>query len=130
FGGGGLTDLLKLVVNADGGIYQSADLGRYSGTVVSRPTFFAFARGAGVMGEAGPEAILPLRRGADGKLGVVAAGVGGMAMFAPQYHIEIINQDGSNGQIGPGALKAVYDVGRKAAADFFAQQSRDGGRLS
>ncbi len=55
---------------------------------------------------------------------------GGMAMFAPQYHIEIINQDGSNGQIGPGALKAVYDVGRKAAADFFAQQSRDGGRLS
>ncbi|MDZ8348127.1 hypothetical protein SNB20_02610, partial [Escherichia coli] len=41
-------------------------------TVVNRPTFFAFAKGAGVMGEAGPEAILPLRRGADGKLGVVA----------------------------------------------------------
>ncbi|CSF06653.1 tail length tape measure protein [Shigella sonnei] len=49
---------------------QSADLSRYSGTVVNRPTFFAFAKGAGVMGEAGPEAILPLRRGADGKLGV------------------------------------------------------------
>lgn len=65
-------DLSSLSLNANGGIYQSADLSRYSGTVVNRPTFFAFAKGAGVMGEAGPEAILPLRRGADGKLGVVA----------------------------------------------------------
>ena len=119
-----------VTTNADGGVYQSASLSQYSGSVVDRPTYFAFAKGAGVMGEAGPEVILPLRRGADGKLGVVAAGAGGMAMFAPQYHIDIINQDGSNGQIGPGALKAVYDVGRKAAADFFTQQSRDGGRLS
>lgn len=54
-------------------------------------------------GEAGPEAILPLRRGADGKLGVVAdIGGSGMAMFAPQYNIEI-NNDGTNGQIGPAA---------------------------
>ncbi len=111
--------------NADGGVYQSADLSRYSGTVVNRPTFFAFAKGAGVMGEAGPEAILPLRRGADGKLGVVAdIGGSGMAMFAPQYNIEI-NNDGTNGQIGPAALKVVYDLGKKAAADFMQQQSRD-----
>ncbi|HGH2725065.1 TPA: phage tail tape measure protein, partial [Salmonella enterica subsp. enterica serovar Saintpaul] len=118
-------------LNALGGVYTSSELSRYSGSIVNRPTFFAFAKGAGVMGEAGPEAILPLRRGADGKLGVVAAGAGtgGMAMFAPQYHIEI-NNDAGNGQISPGAMKAVYDVGRKAAADFFAQQSRDGGRLS
>ncbi|EFN9537266.1 phage tail tape measure protein, partial [Escherichia coli] len=114
----------SLSFNACGGVYQSADLSRYSGTVVNRPTFFAFAKGAGVMGEAGPEAILPLRRGADGKLGVVAATSGaGMAMFAPQYHIEI-NNDGTNGQIGPAALKVVYDLGKKAAADFMQQQSR------
>ncbi|HAW7031265.1 TPA: phage tail tape measure protein [Escherichia coli] len=120
----------SLSFNACGGVYQSADLSRYSGTVVNRPTFFAFAKGAGVMGEAGPEAILPLRRGADGKLGVVAATRGaGMAMFAPQYHIEI-NNDGTNGQIGPAALKVVYDLGKKAAADFMQQQSRDGGLLS
>ncbi|HFV5885016.1 TPA: phage tail tape measure protein, partial [Escherichia coli] len=118
------------VANADGGVYQSADLSRYSGTVVNRPTFFAFAKDAGVMGEAGPEAILPLRRGADGKLGVVAdIGGSGMAMFAPQYNIEI-NNDGTNGQIGPAALKVVYDLGKKAAADFMQQQARDGGRLS
>ncbi|ECJ2511897.1 phage tail tape measure protein, partial [Salmonella enterica subsp. diarizonae] len=79
-------------LNALGGVYTSSDLSRYSGSVVNRPTFFQFARGAAVMGEAGPEAILPLRRGTDGKLGVVAAGsTGGMAMFAPQYHIAISN---------------------------------------
>ncbi|HBM0000410.1 TPA: phage tail tape measure protein, partial [Salmonella enterica subsp. enterica serovar Kodjovi] len=76
---------LSVIPNADGGVYRSAGLSQYSGSIVNRPTFFAFARGAAVMGEAGPEAILPLRRGANGKLGVVAAG-GGMAMFAPQYH--------------------------------------------
>ncbi|EOL9887226.1 phage tail tape measure protein [Escherichia coli] len=123
-------DFGDVKTNAEGGVYQSADLSRYSGTVVNRPTFFAFAKGAGVMGEAGPEAILPLRRGADGKLGVVAATCGsGMVMFAPQYNIEI-NNDGTNGQIGPAALKVVYDLGKKAAADFMQQQARDGGRLS
>ncbi|EFC2205204.1 phage tail tape measure protein, partial [Escherichia coli] len=80
--GWGSAAAASVTPNADGGVYQSADLSRYSGTVVNRPTFFAFAKGAGVMGEAGPEAILPLRRGADGKLGVVAdIGGSGMAMF-------------------------------------------------
>ncbi|EGK26592.1 phage tail tape measure protein, lambda family [Shigella flexneri VA-6] len=73
----GVGSLFGFTTNADGGVYQSADLSRYSGTVVNRPTFFAFAKGAGVMGEAGPEAILPLRRGADGKLG----GCGGYWWF-------------------------------------------------
>ncbi|EBL6727346.1 phage tail tape measure protein [Salmonella enterica] len=114
-------------LNALGGVYTSSDLSRYSGSVVNRPTFFQFARGAAVMGGAGPEAILPLRRGTDGKLGVVAAGSGGMAMFAPQYHIAISN---TGPELTPQALKAVYDVGKKAAADFVQQQGRDGGRLS
>ncbi|EMJ7023561.1 phage tail tape measure protein [Escherichia coli] len=128
--GWGSAATASVTPNADGGVYQSADLSRYSGTVVNRPTFFAFAKGAGVMGEAGPEAILPLRRGADGRLGVVAdIGGSGMVMFAPQYNIEI-NNDGTNGQIGPAALKVVYDLGKKAAADFMQQQSRDGGQLS
>ncbi|EGF6519695.1 phage tail tape measure protein [Salmonella enterica] len=113
--------------NANGGVYQSSDLSRFSGSVVNRPTFFAFAKGAGVMGEAGPEAILPLRRGADGKLGVVASGGGGMKMFAPQYNIEINN---TGPELGPQALKAVYDLGKKGASDFLQQQGRDGGKLS
>jgi len=47
------------------------------GSVLNTPTLFKFAKGGtfntGIMGEAGPEAIMPLRRGRDGKLGVAAA---------------------------------------------------------
>ncbi|EOC3269756.1 phage tail tape measure protein [Salmonella enterica subsp. enterica serovar Montevideo] len=118
---------LSVIPNADGGVYRSAGLSQYSGSIVNRPTFFAFARGAAVMGEAGPEAILPLRRGTNGKLGVAAAGTGGMTMFAPQYHIAINN---TGPDLGPQAMKAVYDMGKKAASDFLQQQGRDGGRLS
>ena len=52
-----------------------------SGGVVSSPTMFGFGGGrAGLMGEAGPEAILPLKRGRDGKLGVQSAGMGGVVI--------------------------------------------------
>lgn len=69
----------NLTLNAKGGVYQSHDLSQYSGSVVSSPTLFAFAKGAGLMGEAGPEAIMPLTRAADGSLGVRAIGTGGGA---------------------------------------------------
>ncbi len=46
------------------------------GGVVSSPTMFPMRRGRGLMGEAGPEAIMPLARGADGRLGVQAQGGG------------------------------------------------------
>jgi len=45
-----------------------------SGGIVSGPTTFAMRGGTGLMGEAGPEAIMPLSRGSDGKLGVKAQG--------------------------------------------------------
>jgi len=48
-----------------GGVSMFAD-----GGVVSRPTYFPTGSGIGLMGEAGAEAILPLARGPDGKLGV------------------------------------------------------------
>ena len=44
------------------------------GGVVTGPTSFAMRGGIGLMGEAGPEAIMPLTRGADGRLGVRSAG--------------------------------------------------------
>lgn len=47
------------------------------GGVVSSPTNFAMRGGMGLMGEAGPEAIMPLARGPDGSLGVRAGGQGG-----------------------------------------------------
>lgn len=48
-----------------------------SGGVVSRPTLFGYGGGIGLAGEAGSEAILPLRRGTDGRLGVAGGGGGG-----------------------------------------------------
>ncbi|EIC0565533.1 phage tail tape measure protein, partial [Salmonella enterica subsp. enterica serovar Uganda] len=43
-----------LQLNAKGGAYASASLSAYSNSIVSSPTYFAFAKGAGLMGEAGP----------------------------------------------------------------------------
>lgn len=78
-----------LRLNALGNAYSGLpSLSAYSGQVVSRPTFFAFARGAGVMGEAGEEGIFPLRRNSRGQLGVMAAGAGQPAA-APQWTVEI-----------------------------------------
>ena len=48
-----------------------------TGGVVSGPVTFPMRGGTGLMGEAGPEAILPLARGADGRLGVRSGGGGG-----------------------------------------------------
>lgn len=47
------------------------------GGVVSSPTTFPMKGATGLMGEAGPEAIMPLTRGADGSLGVRSSGGGG-----------------------------------------------------
>lgn len=66
----------SFVKNAKGGVYESPSLSAYSGQVYDSPQMFAFAKGAGIFAEAGPEAILPLHRGPDGSLGVMAAGAG------------------------------------------------------
>lgn len=125
---GGALGYGSLIPNAQGGVYRSPGLSAWSGQLVSRPTLFAFAHGAGLMGEAGPEGIFPLRRGSDGKLGVVAKLAGAGMAFAPHYHINIVN-DGANGQLGPQALKAVYELGKQGARDFWAEQRRDGGMM-
>lgn len=116
--------------NANGGVYNTPGLSAYSGQIVSKPTLFPFARGAGLMGEAGPEAILPLRRGIDGKLGVIAANTKqNSGDFYQTNHVTIQN-DGSNGEIGPQALKVVYEAGKKGAEDYMRKQRRDGGSFS
>ncbi|SFB50950.1 phage tail tape measure protein [Delftia tsuruhatensis] len=81
-GGGGIGSLFSFLFNAKGGVYDSPSLSRYSNQVHSSPKLFAFAKGAGVFGEAGPEAIMPLTRNSAGVLGVRAvsepgAGAGG-----------------------------------------------------
>jgi phage-related minor tail protein len=63
-----------------GAIAQGRVMPFARGGVVNGPTTFPMRGGTGLMGEAGPEAIMPLRRGPDGKLGVAAAGGGGVTI--------------------------------------------------
>jgi len=76
------------------GVTAYAQGGAFTNAVVNRPTMFAYANGGafGVMGEAGPEAVMPLTRTRSGELGIKAAGGGGAMM--PKIEINIEN----NGQ--------------------------------
>lgn len=81
-GTSGLLGGLSKLFNADGnaftgnGVYAFANGGAFTNQLIDTPTHFKFAAGGGfnlgVMGEAGPEAVMPLTRAADGKLGVRA----------------------------------------------------------
>ena len=75
---------------AKGGAIDAGQLVPFAkGGVVHRPTVFPMASGAGLMGEAGPEAVMPLERDSHGRLGVVASGVG---MEAPSVTVNVINE--------------------------------------
>ena len=61
--------------SAMGNIFNQSGITPFAkGGVVNSPTIFPFANGTGLMGEDGPEAIMPLKRGRDGKLGVSGGG--------------------------------------------------------
>lgn len=65
----------SLMPFANGGAFTQGKLMPFAkGGVVSQPSSFPMRGGRGLMGEAGPEAIMPLARGPDGKLGVQAGG--------------------------------------------------------
>ncbi|HCR3333279.1 TPA: phage tail tape measure protein [Morganella morganii] len=115
--------------NANGGVYNSPSLSAYSGQVVHTPTMFAFAHGAGVMGEAGPEGIFPLRRGVDGKLGVVAKLTGGGGEPLIQNNYFTINNDGSNGQMGPQATQQILKLVEQKTKQVLASERRPGGSM-
>lgn len=102
--------------SADGNAFGTSGLIPFaSGGVVDSPTFFKFAQGAGVMGEAGLEAILPLKRGAGGKLGVSADGVGGGGVV-----VNIINNTPAQvttRQTSGGGLEVMIDAIDAAIGD-------------
>ena len=120
------------VANEKGGVYTSANLSAYSNTIVDTPTYFAFAKGAGLMGEAGPEAIMPLTRAADGSLGVRAIGNvsgGGGFVYSPVYHISIQNK-GSNGEIDTQSARGLVDLIDSRVVSIMQSSRRDGGLCS
>ncbi|EJK8622379.1 phage tail tape measure protein, partial [Morganella morganii] len=99
--------------NAKGGVYDSPGLSAYSNQIVSTPTYFAFAKGAGLMGEAGPEAIMPLTRAADGSLGVRAIGRNqNTGSAAPQVFITIDSNGSSQTQSSAGYEQFGREIGQ------------------
>jgi phage-related minor tail protein len=91
-----------------GGLFPFAKGGSFSqgrvqpfanGGVVSGPTTFPMRGGTGLMGEAGPEAIMPLSRGPDGKLGVRGAGGGNISVVMNISTPDIDGFRRSQGQI-------------------------------
>jgi len=65
------------MANALGNIFSGGRVVPFAkGGIVMNPTFFPMANGTGLMGEAGPEAVIPLKRNSDGKLGVSSEGGG------------------------------------------------------
>ncbi|EHS7369328.1 phage tail tape measure protein [Salmonella enterica] len=112
-----------LQLNAKGGAYASASLSAYSNSIVRSPTYFAFAKGAGLMGEAGPEAIMPLTRSADGSLGVRMVGSQPAATGNGEIHItQHFNISGN----GDAALKqAMQEAARQGANDGAKQARQD-----
>lgn len=115
---------------AKGGLFTEQGVQLFAkGGVVAKPTFFRYANGGsfanGVMGEAGPEAILPLKRGSDGKLGVSTGGGGSPVAVT-------VNVDAS-GTKAQGSSDQGQQLGRAVAAAVQAElvkQKRPGGLLA
>lgn len=101
--GGSIGELLKflpaLFPSAHGNAFAGGQAQAFAaggilgplGGLLTRPTVFPMANGWGLAGEAGTEAVMPLKRGRDGKLGVAAQGSGGRALaltYAPTIQID------------------------------------------
>lgn len=87
---------------AMGGVWQGGVQKFATGGLVVRPTFFGTSSGMGVMGEAGPEAIMPLARTGSGHLGVRTAGGGQQQV---NVAVNVINQTGQQVNAKTGGMQ-------------------------
>ena len=111
---------------ADGGVFAQNGIQKFAmGGVVNRPTIFPFANGTGLMGEAGPEAIMPLQRGANGKLGVIASGGGNTNVT-----VNVDASGNSNVQGDQAQAKQLGVVVSAAVQAELVKQQRPGGLLA
>jgi len=112
--------------SANGNVFAQNGIVPYAmGGIVDRPMVFPFAKGIGLMGEAGPEAIMPLKRGADGRLGV-AGGSGGSTNVT-------VNVDASGNASVQGDQSQAKQLGVAVSAAVQAElvkQQRPGGILA
>lgn len=96
-----------------GAVQAFAKGSAFANQIISEPTLFKFARGSrlGLMGEAGPEAVLPLKRAAGGGLGVQLAGGGGQTInYSPTFVLEQPASRDTQQQVAT----AAFQGGRRA----------------
>lgn len=96
-----------------GAVQAFAKGSAFANQIISEPTLFKFARGSrlGLMGEAGPEAVLPLKRAAGGGLGVQLAGGGGQTVnYSPTFVLEQPASRDTQQQVAT----AAFQGGRRA----------------
>lgn len=124
---------------AKGGAISSSDLSMYSGQILTKPTFFKFAHGGGVAGEAGPEAILPLARDSRGYMGVRLADKSGKQQIPPiQITVtQHIDQRGTDQKDQDAAqrnnqqlARMVSDMVETKVHQVIDGELRDGGKLA
>ncbi|WP_158541443.1 MULTISPECIES: phage tail tape measure protein [unclassified Pseudomonas] len=115
------------------GIQMFAKGGAFTNGLVSSPTAFGMAGGnLGLMGEAGPEAILPLSRTSDGSLGVKAIGGGGAASSTQvliQQTIAVPDSGGASTQDVQAVGQAYADTAKRGAQQAIAEELRPGGAI-
>lgn len=111
---------------AKGDVFDSPSLSAYSNQVYDSPQFFAFAKGAGVFGEAGPEAIMPLTRAGDGSLGVRAVGGGqnGSTTEGPKVWITI-SGDKTSTESSSGFEEFGQQIGSFVEKKYHELQAKD-----
>ena len=118
--GGPVGNALSTYGQADGGAWKSgSQIQAYAnGGVVGSPTYFGMRGGkTGLMGEAGPEAIMPLKRGANGKLGVQMEGGGGQNVVINQSFNFQANGDDSVKKIIAQAAPQIAQMTKKSMLD-------------
>jgi hypothetical protein len=115
----------KFLGFADGAAFAQNGIQPFArGGIVNSPTVFPFAKGIGLMGEAGPEAIMPLRRGRDGNLGVMSSGGGTTNV--------VVNVDASGSSVegDQAQAKALGNAISAAVQSELVKQKRPGGLLA
>ena len=128
-GGMHMTGSLANLHFAKGGVMSGAGISAYSGQVVDKPTIFPFAKGVGLMGEAGAEAILPLKRNSQGKLGVSLENAG-QAANNNVYYINTTVNAGSNSKPDDIGNKVAEQVMRAIAKQEISSAARRGNQLN